>query len=158
MEIWIAQCLETWQINQRVNVYLLDAIPPEGLTSVLPSGRTRTVARMFVHLHHMRLQRIEVSAPELLGRLTKFARKDAALDQKRLKNALEQSGEAIAQLIEIGLEKGKIKGYRPHPIGFLGYMISHEAHHRGEICVALTESGHKLDDAVLYGQWDWSQR
>jgi len=58
MEIWIAQCLETWQINQRVNVYLLDAIPPEGLTSVLPSGRTRTVARMFVHLHHMRLQRI----------------------------------------------------------------------------------------------------
>lgn len=21
---------------------------------------------------------------------------------------------------------------------------------------ALTESGHKLDDAVLYGQWEWS--
>ena len=24
--------------------------------------------------------------------------------------------------------------------------------------LALTESGHKLDDAVLYEQWDWSKR
>jgi uncharacterized damage-inducible protein DinB len=46
----------------------------------------------------------------------------------------------------------------PHPVGFLGYMISHEAYHRGEICVALTESGRKLDDAILYDQWDWSKR
>ena len=80
------------------------------------------------------------------------------LDKPRLRAALERSGEAIAQLIEIGLEQGKIKSYKPPPIGFLGYMISHEAYHRGEICVALTESGHKLDDTVLYDQWDWSKR
>jgi uncharacterized damage-inducible protein DinB len=113
---------------------------------------------MFVHLHHLRVQRVELSAPELLGGLAKFAKNDAALDKQRLPHALEQSGEAMAQLIEIGLEKGKIKNYKPHPIGFLGYMISHEAYHRGEICVALTASGHKLDGAVLYDQWDWSNR
>ena len=90
--------------------------------------------------------------------LEKFAKNDAALDKQRLRKALERSGEAMAQLLEIGLEKGKIKNFKPHPIGFLGYMISHEAYHRGEICVALTESGHKLDDAVLYDQWDWSKR
>ncbi len=158
MGTWIEHCVETWRINNRVNLYLLGAISPEALTSVLPSGRTRTVARMFVHIHHVRLQRLEVAAPELPGGLEKFPKSDAALDKKRLRHALEQSGEAMAQLIEIGLEKGKIKGYKPHPIGFLGYLISHEAYHRGEICVALTESGHKLDDAVLYEQWDWSKR
>ncbi len=36
--------------------------------------------------------------------------------------------------------------------------IAHEAYHRGEICVALTESGRRLDDAVLYGQWEWEKR
>lgn len=158
METWIEHCIETWRINQHVNLDLLDAIPPEALTSRLPSARTRTVARMFVHIHHIRLQCIEVSAPELFLGLEKFAKGDPALDKKRLHRALERSGEASAQLIEIGLEKGKIKGFKPHPIGFLGYLISHEAYHRGEICVALTESGHKLDDAVLYEQWDWSKR
>lgn len=158
MENLIEQCVDAWRINNRVNLYLLDAIPPEALTSVLLSGRTRTVARMFVHVHHVRLQRLEVSAPEFLGGLIKFAKNDAALDKQRLQDALERSGEAIAQLLEIGLEKGKIKNCKPHPIGFLGYLISHESYHRGEICVALTESGHKLDDAVLYEQWDWSKR
>ncbi len=158
MEIWIEQSVDTWRINNRVNLYLLDAIPAEALTSVLPSGRTRTVARMFVHLHQVRVQRLEISGPELLGGLEKFQKSDAALDKKRLRQALERSGEAVAQLLEISLEKGKVKGFKPHPIGFLGYLISHEAYHRGEICVALTEAGHKLDEAVLYDQWDWSKR
>ena len=35
METWIAQRVDTWQINNRVNLYLLDAISPEALTSVL---------------------------------------------------------------------------------------------------------------------------
>ncbi len=63
-----------------------------------------------------------------------------------------RSGEALAQLLEVSLENCKINNYKPHPIGFLGYMISHEAYHRGEICVALTEARHKLDEVVLYDQ------
>jgi len=41
MEAWMAQVVETWQINNRVNLYLVDAIPPEALTSVLPSPPDR---------------------------------------------------------------------------------------------------------------------
>jgi uncharacterized damage-inducible protein DinB len=148
----------TWRINNRVNLYLLDALSPEALTSLLPSARTRTVARMFAHIHQVRLSRIEPAAPTLLDRVEKFAKSDQALDKLRIRRALEQSGEAMAQFIELGVERGKIKGFQLPPIGFLGYLISHEAYHRGEICVALTESGHKLDDAILYGQWEWSKR
>ena len=152
------QIIETWHINNRVNLYLLDALTPEALTSKLPSARTRTVARMFVHIHHSRLGRFEASMSDLMAGQFKFDKADNALDKARLRRALELSGEAMAEFIQRGLDKGKIPGFKPHPIGVLGYLISHEAYHRGEICVALTESGHKLSDDVLYGQWDWGKR
>jgi uncharacterized damage-inducible protein DinB len=145
-------------INNRFNPYLLDAIPPEALGSLPPSARTRTVARIFVHRHHVCLSRLEATPPALLGHIEKFDQSEKLPDKQRLRQALEQSGEAMAQFIGISVEKGKIKDYQLPPIGFLGYLISHEAYHRGEICVALTESGHKLDDAILYSHWDWSKR
>jgi hypothetical protein len=72
MESWFAQCVETWQINKRGNLYLLDAISPGALTSMLPSARTRTVARIFVHLHNLRVQRVELSAHSLRRVMVKF--------------------------------------------------------------------------------------
>lgn len=150
--------VETWHIHHRINLYLLNGIPPEALTSKLPSARTRTVARMFVHMHNMRVARLEASAPDLLSGVELFAKAEPAQDKARLRRALEQSGEALAALLERGLKTGKIKGFKLPPIGFLGYLISHESYHRGEICVALTESGYKLSDEILYGLWDWEKR
>ena len=152
------QIIETWHINNRINLYLLDALTPEALTSKLPSARTRTVARMFVHIHHIRLGRIEASMADLMAGQVKFDKQDDALDNARLRRALVQSGDAMAEFIQRGLDKGKIPGFKLPPIGFLGYLISHESYHRGEICVALTESGHKVDDKILYGQWEWEKR
>lgn len=150
--------IETWRINNRINLYLLDAISTESLGSMLPSSRTRTVARMFVHIHHVRVSRLETAPPGLFDDVVKFDKAVKVRDKKRLRRALEQSGEAMATYIEMGLAAGKIKGFKLHPIGFLGYLIAHEAYHRGEICVALTESGHRLEDDVLYGQWEWEKR
>ena len=36
---------------------------------------------------------------------------------------------------------GKIKGFKPHAVAFLGYLISHESHHRGQAGWALKASG-----------------
>jgi uncharacterized damage-inducible protein DinB len=41
---------------------------------------------------------------------------------------------------------GKIRGFKPHAAAFLGYLISHESHHRGEIGMVLAQSGHPLDN------------
>lgn len=113
---------------------------------------------MFVHIHHVRVARLETSAPGLFDDLIKFDKTDKAQDKKRLRRALERSGEAMAAFIEMGLAAGKIKGFKLHPISFVDYLIAHEAYHRGEICVALTESGRRLDNDVLYGQWEWEKR
>ncbi len=113
---------------------------------------------MVVHIHHTRLARFDTVMPDLMNDQVKFDKNDEALAKARLHRALELSGKTMAGFIQRGLDKGKIPGFKPHPIGFLGYLISHEAYHRGEICVALIESGHKIDDKILYGQWDWGRR
>jgi uncharacterized damage-inducible protein DinB len=41
---------------------------------------------------------------------------------------------------------------------FLGYLISHEAYHRSEIGMALTQSGHPLDKRDAYGIGAWHKR
>jgi len=152
------QVVDTWHIHNRVNLYLLDAIKPEALSSVTATSKIRSVARMSAHMHNVRLMWLKASAPELRGTIEKIEPSEAAHDTQRLRRALEQSGQAMAVLIERGLKTGKIKGFKPHPIGFVGYAISHESYHRGEICIALTESGYQLDDKILYGLWEWGKR
>ena len=53
---------------------------------------------------------------------------------------------------------GKIKGFKPHLVTFLGYLISQESYHRGEIGIILKQAGHPLDDKISYGLWEWGVR
>ncbi|HTD42435.1 MAG TPA: DinB family protein, partial [Mucilaginibacter sp.] len=73
-----------------------------------------------------------------------------------LNNALNLSAEAIEPLFEH--PDGKVKGFKPHAAGFLGYLISHESHHRGQIMLALKQSGHPVDQKTQYGLWEWGTR
>ena len=66
---------------------------------------------------------------------------------------LTSSGDAISQAIEQAVaDGGRVKGFKPHVTGFLGYMCAHDAHHRSQIIIALKQSGHPLDkkDTVWY--------
>ena len=72
--------------------------------------------------------------------------------------AVEASGEAIATLIEQSLAAGRVKGFKPHPAAFLGYLVSHEAHHRGQAVLTLGLDGRPVDRKVLYGLWEWGVR
>jgi hypothetical protein len=72
---------------------------------------------------------------------------------------LVDSGKAIGTLLETGLENGgKVKGFKPHATAFLGYLISHESHHRGQIALSLKQSGKPLDKKIAYGIWEWGVR
>ena len=126
------QFLETWDIHNRINLYLLDAIDPAALGSYSAS-KGRSVGEQWAHLHNVRLMWLKSAAPDLLQDLNKIE-KDAAHDKKLLRKSLVDSGVAIKTLMEKSLgSDGKIKGFKPHAPAFLGYLISHESHHRGQI-------------------------
>jgi hypothetical protein len=112
-----SELLETWQINARINLYLLEAIAPEALPSV-PLAKGRSVAEQFAHIHNVRLMWLKAAAPGLQAGVEKIDT-DGAITKDGLKDALEKSGAAIGALLQSGLEnKGKIKGFKPHAVAF----------------------------------------
>ena len=151
------QLVETWQIHDRVNLYLLDAIDAASLNSLSPS-KGRSVGEQFAHIHNVRLMWLKSAAPDLLKGLAKVE-SDRANDKKLLRKSLLDSGKAIGSLLETSLEAGgKVKGFKPHAAAFLGYLISHESHHRGQIALRLKQAGKPLDKKTAYGIWEWGVR
>ena len=151
------QLLETWAIHQRINLYLLDAVPDEALGAAL-SPKARTVFALFAHVHNVRLLWLKSAGRELVAGLEKLETKTLG-DKEQLLAALTASGKAIEELLRKSFASGgKIKGFKPHAAAFLGYLISHESHHRGQIGWTLKHSGHPLDQKTSYGLWEWGVR
>jgi uncharacterized damage-inducible protein DinB len=99
---------------------------------------------------------LKSAAPDLLAGLAKVEQPN---DKKLLKKSLTDSGAAIGKLLANSLEgDGKIKGFKPHAAAFLGYLISHESHHRGQIALTLKQAGKPLDKKIGYGMWEWGVR
>ena len=151
------QLVETWQIHDRINLYLLDAIDAESLGSHSAS-KGRSVGEQFAHVHNVRLMWLKSAAPELLKGLVKVENEQTN-DKKLLAKSLASSGKAIGALLAQSLEEGgKVRGFKPHAAAFLGYLISHESHHRGQIALSLKQAGKPLDKKTGYGMWEWGVR
>jgi uncharacterized damage-inducible protein DinB len=149
--------LDTWQIHDRLNLYLLDAIDPQTLTSHSAS-KGRSVGEQFAHIHNVRLMWLKSAAPELLKGVTKIE-SEQATDKKLLAKSLTDSGKAISALLAQSLAAGgKVRGFKPHAAAFLGYLISHESHHRGQIALSLKQAGKPLDKKIGFGMWEWGVR
>jgi len=148
--------IDTWEINNRINLYLLKSVKEEYLTDVLVS-KGRNVSQQFAHIHQVRGMWLKAVKPEVLAQVT-VIEKQAPITKKVLHDALVTSDNAMTQLLQEAFIKGKVKNFKPQPQAFLGYLIAHEAHHRAQIILALKQSGHPIDKKVQYGLWDWGVR
>ena len=149
--------LETWQINARVVLYTLDAVD-EAVFALPAPAKGRSAPQMFAHIHdvreHLRLE----SGKALPDGVAKLGKQDR-YDRETLRAALESSGQGIEAMVGSALAAGKrISGFKPHTPAFVGYLISHEGYHLGEIGVALREAGHPLDRKAAFGIWEWGVR
>lgn len=151
----IDQLCETWAINNRINLYVLDSIPSEHLSDVQATGKGWNIGQQFAHMHNIRLLWLETAAPDLREALIKVEKGQAG-DKVLLRASLEASGAAVEALIRRAAETGgKVKGFKPHVTAFLGYLCAHEGYHRAEIGMIATQAGHPLDKKIAFGMWEW---
>jgi uncharacterized damage-inducible protein DinB len=151
------QLLETWDINNRMNLLLIDAITDKGMECTTSTRGGRTVYLQWVHIHNVRVQWLEICAKDLfLG--SAVLDKSSPPDRKKLRAAFEDSGKRIRGILDRGYDNnGKLKGFKKGLVPFLGYFISHESHHRGNILLTLKLCGEKIPDAVKWNLWEWNK-
>jgi uncharacterized damage-inducible protein DinB len=84
----------------------------------------------------------------------------ATVTKKEAMRALAASAKCCAQLLAESLDhpEGKVKGFRPDVVGMFSYLISHDAHHRGQISALARQLGHPLPKQAGFGMWEWGTR
>ena len=150
-----AALLEAFKTNNRINQYLVDNLPPAAWTAKPPDGKGRTIAAIIAHMHNVRVMWLKAAKadeiPEQLDRST--------VTPAQAVGALDASLKALSIVMNRALETdGRIKGFRPDVAGFLGYLISHDAHHRGQITMLARQLGHPLSQKAMFGMWEWGSR
>jgi uncharacterized damage-inducible protein DinB len=152
-----SQITETWLINHRINLMLLDALTPEALGFSTSTRGGGSVGHQLAHLCNVRYWKLEKMDKTLVSGWPAIK----AEDEKTLA-VLEEyhtvSAEAIAKTLQNGLANdGKIKGFSRGIVPFLGYFLTHEAHHRGNILLTLKNCSFPLPDSLKYGIWEWNK-
>jgi uncharacterized damage-inducible protein DinB len=150
--------------SDRMNQLLIEHLDPAAWTAK-PPGKTRVIAAIFTHMHNVRCKWVRLTAPHL-KLPPKLSRSKCTPQQARAGLAAsaarcaEMLAEALAGKDESRIKKFRRDGWgRPWPAGveMLCYMLSHEAHHRGQVCMLAHQLGFPLPIGVNAGIWNWEK-
>jgi uncharacterized damage-inducible protein DinB len=149
--------------NDRMNQLLIERLDPAVWTAK-PPGRARTIAAIFTHMHNVRSKWVRLTAPHLkvpaqLNRLH--------CSPQQARAGLAESAARCAEMLAeaLGGGEGRVEKFhrdgwaKPWPVGLemLCYMLSHEAHHRGQVCMLAHQLGFALPNEVTSGIWNWEK-
>jgi uncharacterized damage-inducible protein DinB len=156
--------LNAFNTNNRINQYLIDSLPPSAWKAKPPDGKGRTIPAIVAHMHNVRVMWLKAAARGSKSNAGKTGDIPEQLDRakvtpSRALRALEESRHALSVVMSHALETdGRIKGFRPDVAGFVGYLIAHDAHHRGQIAMLARQSGNPLPQKAMFGMWEWGSR
>ena len=154
---------EAYAINDRMYQLLLEHLDPRAWRATPPGRKGRAIAAIVSHVHNIRRKWLRLSAPHV--------KLPAPLDRSRctLKQAsaaLAESAARCSDMLADALTNPRHThrflrdGWaRPWPAGIamFAYMLTHDAHHRGQICSLARELGYPLPQKASYGMWNWEK-
>lgn len=146
--------LEMYAANNRITRYLIENLPEEAWRAEPPGGKGRTVAAIAAHIHNVRGMWLKAAGGELVDKI-----EPQTVTRVEALACLDRSHVALTKLLAGALAgDGRIKGFKPDTAGFIGYLVSHDAHHRGQITMLARQAGHPLPQKAMFGMWEWGQR
>jgi uncharacterized damage-inducible protein DinB len=148
--------LNAFETNERINQFLLENLPAEAWRAKMADGKGRDIAAIVCHMHNVRVMWLKAAAKD--GRIPEQVEKSKVTVREASK-ALAESFAALAAVLKAALgSDGRVKGFRPDAAGFVGYLIAHDAHHRGQIAMLARQVGHPLSQKAIFGMWEWGSR
>jgi uncharacterized damage-inducible protein DinB len=153
--------------NERINQVLIASLDPAVWNAKVPgkpAGKVRTIVAIFTHMHNVRTKWVRLSAPHLKipAQLNR-----ARCTPEQARAGLAESAACCTQMLTeaLGEDGGRVKMVgrdplaKPWPVGpeMLCYMLAHEAHHRGQVCMLAHQLGCELSNAVTSGMWNWER-
>src|SRR5262249_1645675 len=146
--------VNSFLINEEANQLLLENLDEAAWRAEPPIGKGRNIAAIASHMHNVRLMWAtmadkSIKLPPKLER-SKVSRKEAI-------GALAKSAAAIQTLVEKGLRDpaGRVPNFKPDVVAFVGYLIAHDSHHRGQISMLARQAGHAISNKTNFGLWEW---
>jgi uncharacterized damage-inducible protein DinB len=149
--------------SDRINQVLIEHLDPAAWKAK-PPGKVRNIAAIFTHMHNVRTKWIRLSSPHLkVPAQLNRARSTPREARAALAESAARCSEMLAEALGVG--SGRVKKFRrdawarPWPPGLemLCYMLSHEAHHRGQVFLLARQLGFPLPKEVVYGIWNWEK-
>jgi uncharacterized damage-inducible protein DinB len=142
--------------NERINQVLIDSLDPVVWRAQPSCAKRRNIATTFAHMHNVRCMWLKMSAPHEEPP-AKLERAEVTPDEA--KDALGLSARAIVGLVEQSLAKGgRVPGFQPDAAGLIARAITHDAHHRGQICHWASQLGSPLTPEQHLQMWQWDKR
>lgn len=158
------ETVQAYALNERMNQFLLERLDPRVWAAKPPGKGARTIAAVFTHVHNVRCKWLRLSAPHLKipARLDR-----SGCTQKQAASALAESAARCCEMLGDALSgsPGRVPSFvrdgwsRPWRPGaaMCSYMISHEAHHRGQVCMLAHQLGFPLAIQTTAGMWNWEK-
>lgn len=158
------QMAQAFLLNAQMNQLVLENLDKRAWRAKFPSRKGRTIADIFAHVHNVRCKWLRLSAP----RLKLPERLDRRrCTQKEVRKALAESTLGCSEMLAglLGVPASRVQSFlrdgwaRPWRPGaaMLAYMIAHEAHHRGQVCMLAHQLGFPLPVAAAAGMWNWER-
>jgi len=155
--------IKIFATNDRMNQLLIEHLDP-AVWNAKPPANVRTIAAIFTHMHNVRTKWIRLTAPHLKVP-PQLNRTHCTPEQARA--ALAKSAARCEEMLAeaLGSPPGRIEKFlrdgwaQPWPVGpeMLCYMISHEAHHRGQVCMLTHQLGFPLPPSLTSRLWNWEK-
>jgi len=150
--------------NERMNQMILEQLDPAAWNAK-PPGKARSIAAIFTHMHNVRTKWVRLTAQHL--RVPRQLKRGHCTP-KQARAGLAESAASCENMLAAAFSGGggsRIKKFVrdgwacPWPVGpeMLCYMISHEAHHRGQVMMLAHQLGFPLPQKVMYGIWNWEK-
>src|SRR5215472_8717921 len=146
--------LEAYATNNRITLYLIENLDEGAWHADPPGGKGRTIGAVAAHIHNVRGMWLKAAGGEVVEKL-----EPGTVTRSETLEALSKSHEALRKVLATALAgDGRIKGFKPDVAGFIGYLVSHDAHHRGQIAMLARQAGFPLSQKAMFGMWEWGSR